>query len=303
LEAKLTILGSGSAAPSLQRANTAQILHIDSKKILIDCGEGTQLQMLKLKINAFKIDLIFISHLHGDHYLGLPGLLNTLSLYGRIKPLRIYGPKGLKKLLLLNFKEAHIQPNFDILITEIKSSKKKRIYKDNELSVYSFPLQHRIPCFGYYFLQNHFSLKINKEKCDQHQLGIKAIVNFKNKIDHHQDGKTFDYKQFTIPFRKKISYTFITDTLFIKDLAVFFKATNLLYHESTYLNSLLDKAYTNFHSTALQAAEMAKLCQAQHLIIGHFSSRYHSCEELLLEARSLFENCDLAEDGKVFVIK
>lgn len=303
MESRLTILGCGSAAPSLLRANTAQILEMAGKVILIDCGEGTQWQMLKRKISAFKIDIIFISHLHGDHYLGLPGLLNTLSLYGREKPLKIVGPKGIKSLLFHNFKEAEIYPNYEISVTEISTKKSKKIFEDEELSVTAIPLQHRVPCYGYHFTRHHFSLKIDKEKCDTALLEFDAIKEFKSGNDFVKEGKKYSFKDFTVPYHSKHSYTFITDTLFLPELAPIFLNTDLLYHESTYLNILLDKAISTYHSTALQAAEMANLCQAKLLVLGHFSSRYPNTDELLTEALTLFENTELAEDGKTFVIK
>ncbi len=303
MESRLTILGCGSAAPSLLRANTAQILEMAGKVILIDCGEGTQWQMLKRKISAFKIDIIFISHLHGDHYLGLPGLLNTLSLYGREKPLKIFGPKGIKSLLFHNFKEAEIYPNYEVSVTEISTKKSKKIFEDNEIAVTAIPLQHRVPCYGYHFDNNHYSLKINKEKCDSALLGFDAIKKFKNGNDFVKDGKIYSFKDYTTPYHVEHSYTFITDTLFLPELAPIFLNTDLLYHESTYLNILLDKANTTYHSTALQAAEMANLCQAKLLVLGHFSSRYPHPDELLAEAQTLFKNTELAEDGKVFIIK
>ena len=303
MESKLTILGCGSAAPSLLRANTAQILEMAGKVILIDCGEGTQWQMLKRKISAFKIDLIFISHLHGDHYLGLPGLLNTLSLYGREKPLKIFGPKGIKSLLFHNFKEAEIFPSYEVTVTEISAKKQRKIFKENELSVTAIPLEHRVPCYGYHFEMNHFSLKINKEKCDAASLGIEAIKEFKAGNNFADNGITYKYKDFTSPYHLEHSYTFITDTLFLPQLAPLFNQTDLLYHESTYLNILLDKAITTYHSTALQAAEMAKLCNAHLLVLGHFSSRYPHTDELLAEAKTIFPNTELADDGKIFIIK
>ncbi len=273
------------------------------KVILIDCGEGTQWQMLRRKISVFKIDIIFISHLHGDHYLGLPGLLNTMSLYGREKPLKIFGPKGIKSLLFHNFKQAEIFPNYEIIVTEIGAKQKRKVYDENELSVTAIPLQHRIPCYGYHFELNHYSLKINKPKCDNASLGFEAIKAFKKGEDFIMNGIKYLYKDFTSSYHINQTYTFITDTLFLPHLAPLFYQTDILYHESTYLNILLDKAITTYHSTAVQAAEMAKLCNARLLVLGHFSSRYPYIEELLIEARTLFPNTELADDGKIFIIK
>lgn len=302
MEVKLTILGCGSAAPSLLRANTAQILEIAGKMILIDCGEGTQWQLLKQKISAFKIDHIFISHLHGDHYLGLPGLLNTMALYGREKPLHIFGPKGLKKLLFYNFKQSEVYPSYTVVVTEINTKTARKVLEENELHVTAIPLEHRVPCYGYHFELKHQSYKINKLKCDEAGLGISAIKEFKKGMDYINDGVTYKQIDFTTDYRANLTYTFITDTLYMPHLASIFPNTNILYHESTYLNILLNKAIATFHSTAAQAAEMAKLCNADLLILGHFSSRYEVTNELLDEALPIFPSTELAEDGKVFTL-
>lgn len=303
MEVKLSILGCGSAAPSLQRGNSAQILEIAGKVILIDCGEGTQLQMLKYKISAYKIDIIFISHLHGDHFFGLPGLLTTLALYGRKTPLKIIGPKGLKKLLFNNFTLSEIPPTYEISIIEIKAKQPKIVLKDHELDVLAIPLEHRISCYGYHFQYRHTGLKLEKERCDEAKLGITAIRRFMQKLDYRNDDKIYSYRDFTSVVKISKSYTYISDTLFLPHLADFFIKTDILYHESTYLNNLLDKAVKTYHSTALQAGEMAKLCDAGLLILGHFSARYTKTDALLTEALNVFPETVLAEDGKVFVLK
>ena len=303
MELKLTILGCGSAAPSLLRANSAQILEIAGKVILIDCGEGTQWQLLKRKISAFKIDLIFISHLHGDHYLGLPGLLNTLVLFGREKPLKIFGPKGIKQILNCHSINGEMNSGFELLIIEIEVHQTSKIFEQDELSIKAIPLEHRIACYGYHFELNHITLKLNKERCDEVGLGISAIKRFKVGLDFEDKGQRYLHTEFTITHQLKQSYSYITDTLFLPQIAPFITDTNILYHESTYLNNLLDKAVKTFHSTALQAAEMAKHCHAGLLILGHFSSRYENTTPMLEEALALFPNSELAEDGKVFTLK
>lgn len=303
MELKLTILGCGSAVPSLLRANSGQILQLGNTQILIDCGEGTQLQMLKFKLSAYKIDLIFISHLHGDHYLGLPGLLNTLSLFGRTKPLHIFGPKGLKKMVMQNFKGGMRIPGYDLVITEINTKSKKKIMDANGLKVTAFAVSHRVPCYGYHFEHSAHFTRIDKAKCDKHGLGMEAMQQFSAGLDYSNDNKLFKHSDFTLKIRKKVSYTYVTDSLFLPEIAPLFKNTNILYHESTYLNNLLDKAISNYHSTALQAAEMAKLCNAEMLILGHYSSRYEHTDALLSEAKSVFKNTELSHDGKVFELK
>jgi ribonuclease Z len=302
LELKLTILGCGSAIPSLLRANSGQILQVANKQILIDCGEGTQLQLLKYNLSAYKIDIIFISHLHGDHYLGLPGLLNSLSLYGRTKPLQIFGPKGLKKMLLQNFSGGMRLPSYQLIIKEISTPNRKKIWDENGLKITAIAVSHRIPCYGFHFEHSAKIRKINKKKCDQEGLGIEAIKQFKDEQDFINGNQSYNYQDFTIQIKKKISYTYITDSLFLPEITRYFINTNILYHESTYLNNLLDKAVSNFHSTSIQAAEMAKLCNAGLLILGHYSSRYEHTEPLLIEAKSIFQNTELSSDGKIFEV-
>lgn len=299
MEAKLTILGCGSAVPSLIRANSGQVLEIGKWQILIDCGEGTQLQLLKCKISPYKFDAIFISHLHGDHFFGLPGLLNTLALYGRKQPLKIFGPPALKKLLSVIIKETTMHSSFEIEFISVKTNKKRLLKLDEHLSVTVMALKHRIDCYGYHFQFKQNLIHINKAAIDAAGLGVEAMHAFKNGenyLEHLKDN-------FTFTRRYKVSYTYITDTLFMPELAGNFRGTNLLYHETTYLNNLLDKAHENWHSTTHEAAKMAILSKAKTLLIGHFSSRYTETTELLTETKALFENTELAVDGKVLIIK
>lgn len=302
-ESKLTILGCGAAVPSLLRNNTAQILEMDDKIFLIDCGEGTQWQLLKLKISAFKIDVIFISHLHGDHYLGLPGLINTLSLLGRKEKLTIYGPKGLKKIIYSNINIIPGFPTYELQIIELTGNKKRRIYKCEEIQIFAFPLQHRIMCFGFHFEYKASTINVIKDKFENSGLPPEVARYFKSGNNYTFGGKEYNYQNFTISSKIKHTYTYITDTIYLPEISSYFKNTKLLYHESTYMNNLLDKAKNNYHSTSVQAAEFAKLCNAGLLILGHFSSRYYDVKEMLAEAREIFENTETAEDGKVFYIK
>ncbi|MCC6721912.1 MAG: ribonuclease Z [Bacteroidia bacterium] len=302
-ESKLTILGCGAAVPSLIRYNTAQILEMDDKIFLIDCGEGTQWQLIKYKISVYKIDVIFISHLHGDHFLGLPGLLNTLSLYGRKEKLTVFGPKGLKKIISTSINIIPGFPTYELVIIEISGNKKRNIYKTENIQVSSFPLQHGIMCFGYHFEYKVSLINIIKDKFEKSRLPLQAAQSFKLGKNFNIENKVYNFKEYTIFKKIRHTYTYITDTLFLPEISTFFKNTKLLYHESTYMNNLLDKAKMTYHSTCVQAAEFAKLCNAELLILGHFSSRYNETEDMLAEARTIYEKTDVAEDGKVFYIK
>lgn len=272
------------------------------KIFLIDCGEGTQLQLIKYKLSLFKIDAVFISHLHGDHYLGLPGLLNTLALYGRKDPLHIYGPKGLKPLINLNFRFAQTQPGYEIVWHETVSSRPKVIYRHADLTVKMIPLQHRIPCYGYHFTWRMQKFHVLDARCKKYGLGRDAMICFKNGEDFMEHDTLYPHRQFTRLNKQKLSYTYISDTLYLEEISRHFKHTDILYHESTYLDNLLDKAEKHYHSTSIQAAKMAGICGAEKLILGHFSSRYLNTDALLLEARTVFENTECAADGKVFAI-
>ncbi len=300
---QVTILGCGSATPTLYRNPTSQLLEINSSSILIDCGEGTQLQLRKNKLKIQKIDHIFISHLHGDHYLGLPGLIASMSLLGRNKTLNLYGPLGLEQLIMTNLKISKTYLNFHINFTTTQVLKNEILLENKNITVTSFPVNHRIDCTGFIFKEQERQRNIIKSKIDEFNLGIAEIVCLKkgeNVI--RDDGSTIRFEDVTLPPVKPKVYAFCTDTKFSPHLADYFRGADVLYHEATFLDELKKRAEETFHSTALQAGEMAKAAQVKKLVIGHYSSRYIDVSPLLEEAQAVFANTVASEDGLVVKI-
>ncbi|MBU0489806.1 MAG: ribonuclease Z [Bacteroidetes bacterium] len=298
----LTILGSGSALPTAERNHTAQVLQMDDRVILIDCGEGTQHQLRRFGIKFQKINHIYISHLHGDHYLGLAGLLSTFHLQGRTRSLTIFGPKGLEEITRLQFDYAETKPGYPIEFVTLTDDKYP-IYEDKVISVEAHPVPHRIPCWAFYFKEKPKKRNINKEAVDSYNIPISAYDRIKNGGDFVlPDGTVLKNTELTYNPPPRRSYAFVTDTGFNPVLAEKIHGVNLLYHEATFLHDMTESATDKFHSTARQAAEFAELCEAGQLVIGHFSTRYKNADLLLQEAREVFPNTFAAEDGMEILI-
>ncbi len=299
----VTILGSGAALPTSQRFPTAQTLQIDDHLFLIDCAEGTQIQLRKFKIKFNQIQAIFISHLHGDHAFGLPGLLSSLSLLDRTKPIEIFGPPLLEEWLSGQLK--YFTPlSFPIHYHTLSDKVPTTIYEDKYITVDSFPLKHRIPTWGYLFKEKAKPLNIRKDMISIYQIPLRKIPAIKAGCDYQtDDGKIIPNQKLTHPQLKSRSYAYCSDTMYMKHLPDVIHDVDLLYHEATYGNDNQLRAKETFHSTAEDAAKTAKAANASRLIIGHFSSRYKDIHPLLQEARSIFIHTEAAEDGKVFEIE
>jgi len=300
---EVTILGSSSATPIFNRNPTAQTLNINDRLYLVDCGEGTQQQMLRFDVRASRIDHIFISHLHGDHYLGLVGLLSSLHLNGRKKALKIYCPPQLKEIidLQLKYSETTLQYPVDFKFTNPEVP--EVILDNQDLTVESIPLDHRIACTGFLFREKKRLRKLLKEKLDQANVPIEYFQALKKGADYvDPDGRLYKNDTLTIDSDQPKMYCYCSDTspneMYFKQIS---KST-LLYHEATFLNEMLDRANDTFHTTALQAGDVALKTNAKRLLIGHFSARYKTLNELLDETRSVFPDTDLAVEGRVFVI-
>lgn len=300
---EVTILGSSSATPIFNRNPTAQALNVNERLYLIDCGEGTQQQMLRFDVKASRIDHIFISHLHGDHYLGLIGLLSSLHLNGRSKPLYLFCPPQLKEIIDLQFKisETHIQYPIEYTFTD--PSKPTKLLENQDVIIESIPLSHRIPCTGFLFTEKKRQRKIIKEKVEPLNVPIEFYSKLK-KGENYTDakGKVYYNQELTIDSDRPRSYAYCSDTIYSETYFDQIKGTDLLYHEATFMHNMLDRANETFHTTALQAAEVAMQTNAHKLIIGHFSARYKTLNELLDEARSVFPETELAIEGKTFSI-
>ncbi len=300
---ELTILGSNSALPTSNRYPTAQVLQVPGRCFLIDCGEGTQIQLRRNKINFSSIQHIFISHLHGDHYFGLIGLISTMNLMGIKGDLHIYAHSELKNLIQaqLDFVrgELTVQPVFHPLNFKIPQI----IFDSRTVEVVSFPVKHSIPTCGFLFREKQKPANIRKDMIKMYDIPIAKIKEIKDGADFEcANGTVVPNAELTTPPGKPSSYAFCTDTAFYPPVADIIRGVEVLYHESTFLEELKELASKTLHSTAREAAEMAILAGAKKLIIGHFSARFKKTERFLEEAKLLFENTEVAEEGKTFRI-
>lgn len=300
---EVTILGSSSATPVYNRNPTAQLLNCNEKFYLIDCGEGTQQQLIKYGIKSSKIDHVFISHLHGDHYFGLIGLLSSMHLNGRTKPMKIFGPEPLLEILNLQFKHSDTSLKFPIEFTAVQADKPTCIYENQDLSVETIILNHRIPCTGFKFREKKRLRKLLVEKLEADQVPIEYYPLLKRGVDLDlPNGSTILNIDYTIDSNEPKTYCYCSDTLADGTYLDSIKNSTVLYHEATFLHELLDRAIFTHHTTALQAAEIAQQTGASKLLIGHFSSRYKTLQPLLDEAAAVFPNTELALEGVTYLI-
>jgi ribonuclease Z len=298
---ELLILGSSAATPTANRNPTAQLLNIAERFFLIDCGEGTQMQLRKYKARFQSINHIFISHLHGDHFYGLPGFLASMHLLGRKNEITIYGPKELEELITMIHKYSDTYLNYPLNFVHTQNVTKQLIFEDEKVEVYSLPLKHRIATTGYLFKEKPLPRNIDKYKLEKLNVSFAEIHKLKQGLDAiDNNGNIIKNSQLTVGPPKTRSYAFCSDTKFFEELALDIKDVDLLYHESTFLEEKTDRAKQTFHSTAKQAAEMAVLANTQQLLLGHFSARYSNLEEFLEEAKPIFANTELAIEGKLF---
>lgn len=294
---KLTILGSGGAIPTVQKKPTSQFLNIQDRYFLIDCGEGTQIQLRRFKCKFQKIDNIFISHLHGDHYLGLVGLLSSLNLLGRNQKLNIYAPEKLKKILDVHEEINGRKFDFEIIFHPLKFDGLHCLYEDNIVQVFSFPVDHSIPTCGFLFKEKERPRKLLKDKIKEFKIPISELNNIKNGKDFIQNNKRIDNDLLTISSPSPRSYAFCADTVYNKSIVKFISEVDLLYHESTFLSSMLSRAKITKHSTAKQAALIANEARVDKLLIGHFSSRYKEIDLFEAEAKVFFNATTAVSDG------
>jgi ribonuclease Z len=301
----LTILGCHSATPRINAFPTSQYLAINNSHFLIDCGEGTQRQMRKYKVGFSKINHIFISHLHGDHFYGLVGLLATFGILNREKELHIYGPKGIKEVTLLQLKISQSHAHFKIIFHELVSKKSELIYEDEKVSVKTIPLNHRVYTNGYLFTEKEKSRKLHIENIRNYKEIDKAdYLNIKAGRDIIlSSGEVISNRELTIPPSKPLSFAFCSDTSYKPDIISIIENTDLLYHEATFLSDREDLAKKTKHSTTKQAAKIAKEANVNQLVLGHYSGRYKDISLFKKEAQEVFKNTELAEPGKVFSVK
>ena len=294
---EVNILGCGAATPTLKRNPTAQLVNLHDKFFLIDCGEGTQIALRKNKLKFQKINHIFISHLHGDHYLGLIGLISSMHLLGRTRKLTIYGPPGIREIVDVNLRLSQTVLKFECDIVELDLKEKTFLFDDKSLEVFAFPLKHRITCNGFLLKEKKRKPKIDKKTIADYQLSVKEIVALKNGQDVQREDELLEFENLTKPSPAPRAYAYCSDTRYWERLIDVISGANLLYHESTFLEDKKDRAKETFHSTAKEAARIAAASKVGKLILGHFSSRYRQLDEFLEEASSEFENVVLANDG------
>ncbi len=300
---EVTILGCSSATPVFNRNPTAQLLNCNEKPYLIDCGEGTQQQLIKFNLKAAKIDHIFISHLHGDHYFGLIGLLSSLHLNGRIKPIHIYGPEPIKEILEMQFKYSDTTLKYELIYHFTDCNASKIILENNDLVVETIVLNHRIPCTGFKFTEKKRLRKLLNSKLEEDQIPVEYFPLLKRGVDLTlPNGNVLLNADYTTDSAVPKSYAYCSDTLYDERYFDKIKNCDTLYHEATFLHDMLDRANETHHTTALQAAQIASQVGAKKLIIGHYSSRYKTLIELLEEAKTVFENTQLAIEGNTYQI-
>ena len=300
----LTILGCHSATPRINAFPTSQYLEINNSHFLIDCGEGTQRQMRKYKVGFSKINHIFISHLHGDHFYGLVGLLATFGILNREKELHIYGPKGIKEVTLLQLRISQSHAKYNMIFHELTSKKSELIFEDDKVSVHTIPLTHRVYTNGYLFTEKEASRKLNMLNISGYPEIDKAdYLNIKAGRDVVlPSGETILNTTLTIDPPKPLSFAFCSDTSYKPNIVPIIENVDLLYHEATFLEDREDLAKKTRHSTTKQAAQIAKDANVKQLIIGHYSGRYKDISIFRKEAQEIFENTHLAEPGKVFTV-
>jgi ribonuclease Z len=300
---EVTILGSGAAVPTLRRNPTSQYVVCNDRHILIDCGEGTQMQIRNYGIRFQRLTHILISHLHGDHFFGLVGLLSTMHLMGRDKGITVYGPKELESIIKSQLEIGGAKLDFDLQFVPTDPNNSQLIFEDKLIEIHSFPLKHRIPTTGF----------LIREKAKEFNLNSEAIKGSGLKIEHFhllkkgedvldEDGQIFRFKDYTFPPKPSYSYAFCSDTKYDVSIVSYVKDVSVLYHEATFIEKDSERAKATFHSTAAQAADIAKRANAGKLYLGHLSARYESTAAHLSEAAKFFDNTEVVEDGMKFTI-
>lgn len=300
---ELTILGCSSATPTSSRHPTSQVLNQHERYFLIDCGEATQIQLRRFKIKMQRIDHIFISHLHGDHYLGLPGLLGTMHLVGREKELHIYSPAGLQEIINVGHYHSKTFLKYKLIFHVLEEKSKSVIYEDEKMTVETIPMNHRIPCCGFLFREKDNLRNIIKEKIDQYNIPTQEISRIKKGEDYiNAERKIIPNSELTSEPPPPRTYAYCSDTIYNESYIEQIKNADLLYHESTFATDMIERAKETHHCTAKEAGTIAQKANVKKLIIGHFSARYRDLSLLHAEAKDIFPNTVLAEEGQTYSV-
>lgn len=297
---KIHILGCGSATPTLKHNASSQVVEVRGKFFMVDCGEGTQVQLRRAHVGFAKIQAIFISHLHGDHCFGLIGLISTFGMLGRTAPLHVYAPADLGPMLDAMIKLFCAGLEFNVVFHAVETERQLVVYQDRSVTVETIPLQHRIPCCGYLFRESPMLPHIRRDMIDFYNIPVSQIANIKNGADWvTPDGEIIPHGRLVSPSDQPRGYAYCSDTRYMPRLWQVVKGVTTIYHEATYDSGLAERAKLYYHSTAAQAAMVARDACAGKLVLGHFSARYEDEKVLLQEAREIFPNTVLANEGLV----
>lgn len=298
---KVTILGSNSAIPTVKRNPTAQLVNHNERLFLLDCAEGTQVQLRKIKMRIQRINHIFISHLHGDHYFGLIGLISSMHLLGRKKTLNIYGPERLDEILQIQLDASETKLNYELIFHQLDMEHENTIYEDEKLIISTIPLNHSIPTCGFIFREKLGKRRLIRGKVAELNIPVQNILPIKNGADFiDENGVLHKNSEVTENPLVPRTYAFCSDTSYHEPIIPIVKGADLLYHETTFMQDMAKVAADKFHSTTIEAGTIAKKAEVKKLIIGHFSMRYDILDYLLDETKTVFSNAELAKDGKSF---
>lgn len=302
---EVTILGSGSALPTLKKRPTSQLVHYSNKYFLIDCGEGTQVQLRKAKVSFLKISSVFISHLHGDHYFGLVGLISSMHLLGRVADLNVYAPKELEEIINLQLRASYTQLRFKLIFHPLDNKESEKIYEDKKIEIHTIPLKHKILTNGFLMKEKPRPRKAKSEKLKFYEVPHYKIDGIKMGADFEtEDGEIIPNEKLTFPPEKERSYAFCSDTAYREKIIPLLSKTDLLYHESTFLEKDSALAKKTFHSTAKQAGMIASQAKVKRLLIGHFSARYNEQDypQFINEVKSEFQHVEIAMEQEIYQI-
>lgn len=302
-EFNINILGCGSALPTTRHLATSQIVDLRDKLYMIDCGEGTQVQMRRMRVRFGRLAHIFISHLHGDHCFGLPGLISTLGMLGRTGELVVHGPKEVETYLRPVMDLFCRGMEFEVCFNPVDTRSHSLVMEDRSLSVYSIPLKHRIPTCGYLFAEKPKEAHIIREMTDFYQVPVRCMKDIKQGQDYvTPEGEVVPNSRLTRPAAPPKRYAFCSDTAYNRSIIPIIEGADLLYHEATFAECDLARAKETFHSTARQAAEIARDAHVKRLVIGHYSARYEDLSELHREAEAVFPGTILGNEGTVIPV-
>lgn len=299
----VTILGNNSAIPTPDRHPTAQVVTYNDQLILVDCGEGTQMQLTRYKVRRSRIRHILISHLHGDHYFGLIGLINSLSLLGRTDPLSVYGPPELEEIIQLQLRSAATVLKFNLQFHALLPESTGLLFSEKDMEVHCFPTRHRIPCYGFSFSMQRRKRRLVPEQARVYDIPAAYFSRLQEGADYQRkDGTLVKNDWVTLPPPKGKRYVYCADSIYDEDLIPHIQGADLVYHEATYLHDLAQRAADRYHSTSVQAATLALKAEAKRLLIGHFSSKYTELEPFLEESLPVFPHTELALEGVSYLV-